>query len=161
MSSRKVNPNRVKLQRTYTASELAACLLVHKNTISNWQRKGLTPIDGARPILFLGSTVRDFLRKQNAARRRPCPPGNLYCFRCRLPRPPADGLVEYRWITATSGNLRAVCATCETVICRRATREALAVTMPGLDVQFPEAKVRLIGSPSPSLDCDSKRKAAA
>lgn len=161
MPTRKLNPRRLKQLRAYTTGELAACLKVHKNTIRNWQRKGLEPIDSGKPVLFLGSAVGNFLTKRNSARKRPCPPSTFYCLGCRVPRPPARGTVEYVPITATSGNLRAFCASCEATMCRRVSRAALAMTMPGLDIQFAEAKARLITNPSPSLNCDFKRKAAA
>lgn len=161
MPNRHSNANRVKLRRLYNVRELAKLFGVHKNTIGNWQRKGLKPIDGSKPILFLGAIVRDFQKQRTAARKCPCPPGTFYCFRCRAPRRPANAVVEYYPITATSGNLRAICATCETLVCRRVSRVAVAIAIPGIDVQFPDAKVRLIESLSPSLNCDPKRKAVA
>jgi hypothetical protein len=63
-------------------------------------------------------------------------------------------------LTLKSGNLKAFCGFCETVMHRRVSRSAVAVTMPGLDVQFVERALRLIGSSSPSPNCDSKRQAA-
>ena len=51
----RANPCRVKLHRSYTVPELAACLAVHKNTIRNWQREGLEPVNRSRPILFDGA----------------------------------------------------------------------------------------------------------
>src|SRR5215210_4833559 len=107
MASRRVNPNIVKLNRTYDSFQLASCCGVHKNTVINWRKTGLEPIDASRPIVFHGSAVRDFLRKRNAKRKRPCGPGRFYCFRCREPRAPAFGLVEYVPVTAKSGNLKA------------------------------------------------------
>jgi len=159
MAARRVNPNLVKLHRSYSVPELAARLAVHKNTVRQWQREGLTPIDASRPLLFQGAVVRAFLAKRNATRKRPCRPGTLYCFRCREPRPPALGMVEYLAMTVVSGNLRAICATCETLMHRRARRAALATIMPGLDVQFAQAPPRLKGGPSPSLNCDLDRMA--
>lgn len=161
MAKRRVNPNVVKLNRTYDASQLAVCCGVHKNTVLNWRTAGLEPIDNSKPIVFHGTLVRDFLKNRNAKRKQPCGPGRLYCFRCREPRAPALGLVEYVPLTMKSGNLKAFCAACETVMHRKICRSALAATMPGLDVQFAERSLRLIGSPSPSLDCDSERQAAA
>ncbi len=159
MAARRVNPYVVKLHWSYSVPELAARLGVHKNTVRHWQRDGLAPVDASRPVLFQGSIVRAFLAKRNASRKRPCPPGTLYCFRCREPRPPASGMIEYLAITAASGNLRAICATCETMMHRRARRAALGTLMPGLDVQFAQAPPRLKGSPSPSLNCDLERQA--
>jgi hypothetical protein len=161
VAKRRVNPNIVKLNRTYDVPQLAACCGVHKNTVINWRKAGLEPIDSSKPIIFHGSAVRDFLRKRNAKRKQPCGPGRLYCFRCREPRAPALGLVEYTPVTVKSGNLKAFCGTCETVMHRKVRRSALAATMPDLDIQLAERSLHLFRSPSPSLNCDSERQAAA
>ena len=116
MPARRVNPYRVKTHYSYTVSELAACLKVHKNSVRNWQREGLEPVDRSRPVLFQGATIRAFLVKRNKARKQPCPPRTLYCLRCRQPRAPALGMVDYLPITETSGNLRALCEHCETTM---------------------------------------------
>ena len=161
MAKRRVNPNVVKLNRTYDLTQLASCCGVHKNTVLNWRDAGLEPIDTSKPILFHGSVVRQILKTRNAKRKRPCGPGKLYCFRCREPRPPAFGLVEYLALTARSGNLKAFCKTCETVMHRKVGRADLEAKMPGIEVQFSDRQLRLIGSPSPSLNCDPERQAAA
>ena len=36
MAARRVNPHAVKLHRSYSVPELAACLGVHKNTVRHW-----------------------------------------------------------------------------------------------------------------------------
>ncbi len=157
MAMRRVNPRVVKLHRSYSVPELAACYGVHKNTVRHWQRNGLKPLDDGRPALFEGETIRAFLSKRNASRKCPCPPGTLYCFRCRAARPAALGMVDYLAINPVSGNIRAICATCETVMHRRARFAALAAIMPGCDVQLGQAPSRLKGSPCPSLNCDLER----
>jgi len=157
MSARRVNPSAVKLHRSYSVSELAACFSVHKNTVRHWQRDGLMPIDGARPMLFHGACVRAFLIARRASRKRPCAPGTLYCFRCREPRRPALGMLDFVSINDRSGNIRAICATCETVMHRRASKAALALILPDCDVQFVEALPRLIGRALPSLNCDTPK----
>ena len=161
MAKRRVNPNVVKLNRTYDAGELAACCGVHKNTVLNWQKAGLEAIDSRRPILFHGSVVRAFLKERNANRRQPCGVSRMYCLRCREPRVPALRLVEYLPLTTTTGNLKALCEICETVMHRKVRRADVAAAMPGLDVRFAERSLRLIGSRSPSLNCASERQAAA
>ena len=158
MASRRVNQHRVKLHRSYSVPELATCLGVHKNTIRHWQRDGLHPIDASRPVLFQGGVVRAFLAKRSASRKRPCPPGTLYCFRCREPRAPALGMLDYIAITPASGNLRALCGTCEGVMHRRTRLADLATRMPGMAVQITQGISSLSGSPSPSLNCDSERQ---
>jgi hypothetical protein len=158
MAARRVNPRVVKLHRSYSVPELAACLGVHKNTIRHWQTGGLVALEG-RPTVFAGETVRAFLMKRNSGRKRPCPPGTLYCFRCREARAPAGRMIDYVPIDAVSGNVRAICATCETIMHRRARKALLAAIMPGCDVQNVQAPPRLKGSPLPSLICDKERKA--
>jgi hypothetical protein len=92
---------------------------VHKNTVRRWQGDGLQAIDKKRPAVFAGDTVRSFLQSKRASAKRPCPPGHLYCLRCRSPKLPAGDMVDYVPISATSGNLRAICPDCHTLMHRR------------------------------------------
>lgn len=158
MSARRVNPNLVKINRSYTASELAARLGVHKNTVRNWQREGLKEIDRSRPALFHGAATRTFLLHRNASRKRPCTPGTFYCFGCRQPRKPALAMVDYIEMRPGTGNLRALCEVCEAIMHRRVRRAGLSTAMPGIDVQITEAPLRLIGSPQPALNCVSEER---
>ena len=159
MPSRRINPYLIKVHRSYSASELAACCGVHKNTVRNWQAKGLEPIDKDRPVLFMGSTARAFFLRRKASRNRPCPPGSLYCFRCRAPRKPALGMVELVQITAASGNLRAQCECCETIMHRRVRIADVGTVMPNFAIQTTQAPPRLSGRKPPSLNCDIERSA--
>lgn len=161
MSRRRVNPNLVKTHHSYTAGELAVRLSVHKNTVRHWQRHGLAPIDGGRPVLFQGAEVRAFLAKRNKGRKRPCPPGTFYCFRCREPRRPALAMADYVERRRGTGNLRALCEACGTMMHRRVRRSAIAAVMPGVAVQTKEAPPRLDERASPSLNCDLERQGAA
>lgn len=138
MPGRRASPNRVKIHRSYTIAELAECCGVHRNTVRYWLNTGLEPLQGLRPLLLHGAAVRAFLNKQRASRRRPCPPGHLYCLRCRIPRQPALGMVDYVPKTEHIGNLRALCTACETVIHRRARQVDLPRIMPDCTVQIVE-----------------------
>lgn len=158
MPARRVNPYRIKLHRSYSVQELAACCAVHKNTVRNWQQTGLEPIDKARPVLFHGESIRTFLMKRSDDRKSKCAPGQMYCLRCRVAREPALGMVDYIAFTATSGNLRAICGTCDAVMHRRARQDDLARVMPGIAVQFVEGPPRLSGRGSPSLNCDFDKR---
>lgn len=136
MASRRLNPNLVKVHRSYTADELAARLGIHKNTVRNWKRDGLAALDDCRPVLFQGAAVREFLRARNTGRRQPCGPGRFYCFRCRAPQVPAGDMVDFVPVTPCSGNLRALCGTCGGLMHRRASLTALAAVMPSIEVQI-------------------------
>ena len=154
MPARRVNPNLVKLHRSYSVSELADCCGVHKNTVRNWQDDGLHPIDQARPVLFRGDSVRDFLRQRNASRRRPCPPGTLFCLRCREPRRPALDMVEFEPLRPASGNLCAICETCDAIMHRSVRSVDLGTVMPDCTIQIRQAPTRLSGRAKPSPNCD-------
>ena len=156
MATRGVNPCRLKQHRSYSAAELAGLLGVHKNTIRQWTLDGLCPLGNGRPALFHGGDTKAFLFNRNAGRKRPCPPGTLYCFRCREPRNPAGAMADYVAINPVSGNLQALCQTCETIMHRRVRLAALNATMPNVDVRIMKAPARLIGEPCPSLNCDSE-----
>ena len=157
MPSRRVNPNRVKLHRSYSVAELAACCDVHKNTVRHWQANGLHPIEPRKPYLFHGATARKYLAARKASRKRPCPPGTIYCFKCRQPRAPAMGMVEVASQNATTGNLSAICDTCGTMMHRRTRLTAISAIMPNLDVQIREAGPRICERTEPSLNCDNRK----
>lgn len=154
MPALKLNPRRVKLHRSYDAAELARLLGVHRNTVWHWRGAGLAAVGAGKPVLFQGATVRAFLASRNASRKRPCSPGTMYCLRCRGPRRPALGMVEYEARSAASGNLTALCETCGAVMNRRVTVARIAIVMPGVDVTFRHACSRLNGKPAASLNSD-------
>lgn len=158
MPTRRVNPNRVKLHRSYSVEELARCLDVHKNTVRHWQGKGLEPIDASRPLLFQGATVRAFLANRNSSRKRPCPPGTFYCLRCRAPRSPALGMVDFIPMRPGTGNLRALCECCEVTMHRRVREADISKIMPGCTVRFAQGHTSLSGQTATSLNCDFKRQ---
>ena len=153
MNGRRANPNRVKIHWNYTARQLADRLGVHKNTVRLWQRHGLTPTDGRRPYLFHGANVRAFLRERNRRRKRPCPPGTLYCFRCREPRRPDPASVTYIQRRAGAGNLRAACGECGTIMHRRTKQASIHGVLPGLLVQIRQAPPRLSETAPASPNC--------
>lgn len=157
MPSRRVNPNQIKLHYSYSVAELAACCDVHKNTVRHWQANGLEPIEPRKPYLFHGASAREFLAKRNARRKRPCPPGTLYCLKCRQPRAPAMGMVEATRQNATTGNLSAICEVCGTMMHRRTRLAAIGTIMPDLDVQIREAGPRISERTEPSLNCDNRK----
>ena len=158
MAAKRINPRRVKIHHSYSVEEAARTFGVHKNTVRGWVGKGLEPIDHRRPMLFAGDILRAFLIAQRSGRKRPCGPGTMYCFRCREPREPALGMVDYFPINAVSGNLKALCGVCETIMHRRTRRSELRAVMPGILVQIAEAPSRLMGSASPPVDCDLVRR---
>ncbi|MDF2971083.1 MAG: hypothetical protein K0R61_1533 [Microvirga sp.] len=161
MAHTRLNPRRAKLHRSYTVAETARLFGVHRNTVRAWLKQGLSTIDSNRPLLIRGEALRTFLEARRAAAKRPCPPGTLYCFKCRASRPPGPGAVDFLARRAGAGNLRAPCATCGTAMHRRARCSAIPAILPGLEVLIVEAPPRLEGTTVPSLNCDLERRNAA
>ena len=113
------NPRRIKIHRNHTVEGAAYRLAVRKNTVRRWIKDGLPIVGGRGKTLILGHELRTFLEARRAKGKRPCPPGHLYCLKCRATREPAPGLTEYETITPTSGNLKALCPVCTTMMNRR------------------------------------------
>lgn len=104
MLARRINPRLIKLHRPYSVEEAARALGVHKNSVRGWIKDSLPTVDHSRPLLILGQELRAYLEGKRKSAKQPCPPGTLYCFKCRQPRPPAMGMVEATRQNATTGN---------------------------------------------------------
>jgi hypothetical protein len=120
--------------------------------------EGTLTVDGRRPILILGRHLASFLHVRRERRRQRCRAGELYCFRCRAPKGSVAHTVEYLPLTATSGNLRAVCADCGTRMYRRVSLSKLAAVTLGINIALPEAQQRLIEGANPSVNCELEQK---
>jgi len=156
---RRINPRRAKLHRSYDVGELADRLGVHKNSIRQWIKGGLPVVDGTRPVLILGSDFQAWWGKRTKARKRPCQPGQMLCFKCREPKVPALGMVDYVATNAATGNLKALCETCGTAMHRRTRLADIAARMPGLDVRRTVAPSSIVASAQPSPNCDNSEGA--
>ena len=130
---------------------------VHKNTVRDWLKSGLQPIDDRRPILILGRQLASFLHARRERRRQRCAPASSIASAAgrQGARPP--GTAEYLPITASSGNLRALCADCGTRMYRRVSFQKLAVVAGDLQVQLPQAQQRIVEGADPCLNCDLER----
>lgn len=151
---KRINPRRAKLHRSYDVGQLADVLGVHKGTVRNWLKAGLPAADGSRPILIHGDEFQAWWAEKRKAAKCPCKPGQLYCFKCRDPRRPAEGMVDYTAKNAISGDLTAMCETCGTIMHRRAQLASLSSIFPNLEVRHTVADPRIRERASPSLNCD-------
>lgn len=156
---KRINPRRAKLHRSYSITELATALGVHKHTVRHWIRLGLPTVDGTRPILILGSDLQTWWKLQHKAAKRPCQPGQLYCCKCREPKAPALGMVEYAAINATTGNLKALCETCGSLMHLRTRLADVKARTPGLAVTRTLAPSSIVETAKPSPNCDNSKGA--
>lgn len=158
MPTGRSNGRAAKLNRSYEVAELAELFGVHKNTVREWQRQGLQPIDDRRPALFNGGTIRQFLKDRQAARKRPCPPGTLYCCRCRKPQPPALSMVDYVARNDRTGEATALCEVCGCVMNRSISLAQISMAFPHMAVRFTsdEARLSLRCTPSVNIHFEAK-----
>ena len=155
MGKRLPNPKLAKKHRNYSVSEIAALYKVHKNTVLAWREAGLAPIDDRRkPLLFLGTALSAFLESKRLKNKCPLRPGQIYCVACRSAKEPALGMAEYVPLTATTGNLRGLCPTCERLIHRRVSRINLTTILGQLEVTFTDAPRHIRDVVDPSVNND-------
>lgn len=151
------NPRLAKLHRSYTVDEVACLYGTHRNTVRNWFKAGLPAIDDLRPMIFQGRALRAFLQARRDKAKRPCPPGTLYCCKCRAARAPVPGSAVFEARAAGAGALRAVCITCGCQMFRRANPSRVAEIMSEIAVRIVEAPLRIEERPAPSVICAQRQ----
>jgi hypothetical protein len=154
VSKRHPNPRLVKINHSYDVGEVAALLGIHKNTVRAWIKGGLAVTDKRRPALILGTTLRAFLQMKRTRNKRPCQPGELYCFRCRAPKKPAGNMADFQPETEAVGNLTALCADCETIMHKRIGTAKLGLISAQIEVTVTEALKRIGDSDNPIVNSD-------
>jgi excisionase family DNA binding protein len=154
MSKRHPNPRLAKIHRNYTVEEVAGVFGVHRNTVREWVKRGLPTSDDRRPMLILGADLVAFLRARRVKNKRTCEPGEMYCVRCRAPRAPAGDMAEYKPVTATLGNLIAICPDCDAWMNRRVSLAKLGPIQSQMDITMPLAERHIDESAEPSVNSD-------
>jgi Helix-turn-helix domain len=155
VGARHPTPRLAKIHRSYSVEDLSRLFKIHKNTVRNWLRQGLTPIDGQRPILIRGVEVRRFLADRRARSRQTCGPGRIYCLPCRAPKVPAGNVADCITLSATTGTLSGICPDCDRMIYRRVNPQKLDAVRGGLDVTVTQARPRIEETVMPNVNCDS------
>lgn len=110
--SKRVNPNRSKIHRSYTVEEIAELFDVHKRTVRNWIKSGLPVSDKARPLLILGTDLRLFLKQHRKKNKRNCKPTEAYCCRCREAREITSNSVSFIQCGEGVGRVFGRCSQC-------------------------------------------------
>ena len=151
---KRIDPRRAKQHRSYSVNELADAVRAHRHTVRGWIKKGLPTADGAKPTLIHGDEFQEWWGKQRKAAKRPCKPGQMYCFKCKEPKAPALGIVEYSATNAVTGNLKALCEACETMMHQRVRLANISAKMPGLEVQITQAPPSIVALAHPFSNCD-------
>lgn len=159
MTARRPNYRLAKIHRSYTVSEVARLFEVHRNTVFSWIKGGLQVCDDRRPVLILGRHLSEFLQAKRSKRRHTCPPGHIYCVRCRVPVAPAGVMADLLPRSATTADLQGICPTCEAMVYRRVSLAGLDAAKGNLDVRLPEALQHIGDSSTPSVNSDFRQGA--
>jgi hypothetical protein len=155
MGARHPNPRLAKIHRSYSLEEIARLFKLHKNTVRAWLRQGLGAIDGQRPTVVRGESIRRFLYDRRAQAKRPSGPGRIYCLPCRAPKVPALKMAECVKMGDTTGTLQGICPDCDRMIYRRVNLQKLDVIRGDLDITVTQAGRRIEDIANPNVNCDS------
>lgn len=142
MAGHRLDRRKVKRHHSYTVDEAARVIGAAKGTVRRWLDKGLPAIRDRKPFLILGDDLAAYMAGR-ARPKRSCPPGTCYCVKCREVRLPAGNMAEFLPINAHSGNLRALCPDCGSLMHRRTSSSQLEAIRAILDVAIVERQPRL------------------
>ncbi len=123
--TRRYDPRRARLHRTYTAKQLCEVFDVGLSTVRAWCGKGLQPIDQQRPFLFAGPAIQKFLRQHNKP-YQPTGPGEIYCVACKRGIKPAGGVVDFVPMGLMNGNFVGSCPHCFHGVCQRVRNDDIS-----------------------------------
>jgi excisionase family DNA binding protein len=151
--NRRADWRRVKSALNYTVDEAARTLQVHRGTVRHWIKKHGLPVLTERPHLILGRDLVAYLKALRQSRKRKCGRGELYCLKCRAPRKPVEGLLEYRPLSPSRGVLVGVCDHCETLLRRFVASARSAAIAQEFYLQIGPHDESLSDRAIPALNC--------
>ncbi len=149
---------RIRRTVTYSVRQIVELLGVHPNTVHGWINRGLATIEATPPYLVHGADLYAFVKRERARRKRPCGSGEMFCFRCRLPRPAVPGSVTIDFQNPKKVKIKGQCRACGTWIYRAGS----ARKVHDYEIEFatPSTGMERMGGPLSPLDNCEKRKEA-
>lgn len=151
------NTSRIRGNYSYTVPEICRLFGIHKNTVRDWFRKGLTKIDAQRPSLVHGVVLKAFLDERRQSRQKKCATDEFYCFRCRLPRRAMGNLADIKIRTQKTVMLTGLCEACETPLRKVQSAKALSVIFQTFDIPR-QQQTDIRETLSPSLNCHLEKE---
>jgi hypothetical protein len=157
MANRRHSARLVKRLRSYNVREAAKATGATPGTVRHWNKSGLEGVVGVYPLIFRGVDIIAFLKSREKKRKRPCGPNHMYCFRCKEPKRPAFGEVEFWPDGLKLGTLRGLCPDCTAMMNRRTSLAKLKAAAGDLTVSMQCADSRLSRTPEPNSYPHSER----
>lgn len=156
MANRRHSARRVKRLRTYNVREAAKATGATPGTVRHWHKNGLEAVAGVYPLIFRGVDIIAFFKRRADDRKRPCRPGQMYCFRCKGPKRPAFDEIEL-WLDGPKlGSLRGLCPDCTATMNRRTSLAKFKMAAGDLKVSIRCADSHLIETPEPNSNPHSE-----
>ena len=91
----RINRQKICGSMSYTIKEMADCLDVSEKTCLRWIASGLPIVPGGKkPILILGSEIKDFLRKKDSKKKIKLKRSEFYCMGCKAARTAKRGTIK-------------------------------------------------------------------
>ena len=104
----RINRQKIYGSTSYTIKEISDCLDVSEKTCLRWIEKGLSIVPGSKkPILILGSEIKNFLRNKDSKKKIKLKRNEFYCMTCKAPRNARRGSIK-----KLQGHKTALCRVC-------------------------------------------------
>ncbi|MGS0681828.1 helix-turn-helix domain-containing protein [Shewanella sp. 30m-9] len=110
--SKRFNPNRIKIHRSYTVDEASETLGSHPKTVRNWIHAGLPVIDETRPLLIQGADLKLYLKQKRKTYLYRCELKEVPCFKCKSPKKPSINSLEFIAKPAGMAQMTGRCGEC-------------------------------------------------
>jgi len=143
--------------------EIADVLKVHVRTVQNWHKSGLKPIDeNSCPLLFLGSTVREYLKAKQKSTKNKLNENEIYCVKCKVGVIPKSDTIAIINTNKKVGKnallliIKGICPECSTKIGRFTSTNSISETP--WNVKFQQGNERLIDISIPLLNTDKTKE---
>jgi hypothetical protein len=111
--AKRFSTRKVKKHRLYDYVEAGGALGVTPHTVRSWRPLGLEVLAATIPHYILGAELIRYIEDKQAKRSVKMALDQMYCLRCKAPRKPLWGIVDYVASSDARGRLVGLCEACE------------------------------------------------
>ncbi|OAN77499.1 hypothetical protein A8B82_12925 [Sulfitobacter sp. EhC04] len=111
--AKRVSTRKIKKHRLYGYDEAGGALGVTPHTVRDWRASGLEVMAATTPHYILGAELIRYIEDKQAKRSVKMALDQMYCLKCKAPRKPLWGMVDYIPTNDARGRLMGLCEACE------------------------------------------------